>query len=347
MPVPTKFQLPLPELVSPSVSIVVNNYNYGRFLEQAIASALAQTYPCEVVVVDDGSTDESPDVLARFSERVQRVIQKSNGGQYSAYNAGFAASTGDVVVFLDADDWLYPDAVKTAVRAFGEGVTKVHFRLELVNHRGQKLGPRVPNSLADGDVASRMLRHGILYASAPGSGNAYRRSALHALFPLPEPPSDRTCADFFTIFGSGLLGRVAALELPQGAYRVHTAAPESDLAFGNGAQRNEEYEQLLRRVDLFRVWMRERTGIEVPPLEDFSQQKTRFAATLLERRYLPRLREGARALPGLFRTLWRQGEYSLEKKLGLSAWCLLVTCAPGRIARPVARYVTNPASRSA
>ena len=74
----------------PFVSIVINNYNYGRFLAAAIESALAQTYPgTETIVVDDGSTDESRAVVDRFEGRV-RALLKSNGGQASAINAGFA-----------------------------------------------------------------------------------------------------------------------------------------------------------------------------------------------------------------------------------------------------------------
>ena len=95
---------------APLVSVVINNYNYARYLAQAIDSALGQTYPgTEVVVVDDGSSDGSRDVIAAYGTRVVPVL-KENGGQASAFNAGFAASRGDVVLFLDADDCLLPTA---------------------------------------------------------------------------------------------------------------------------------------------------------------------------------------------------------------------------------------------
>jgi glycosyltransferase involved in cell wall biosynthesis len=91
-------------------SVIIASYNYGRFLGDAIESALAQTYaPVEVIVVDDGSTDESRNVIARVGDRVQSIL-KANGGQASAWNAGFAASAGDVVLFLDADDLYRPGA---------------------------------------------------------------------------------------------------------------------------------------------------------------------------------------------------------------------------------------------
>src|SRR5436190_3657160 len=112
---------------APLVSVIVNNFNYGRFLPQAIDSALGQTYPrLEVIVVDDGSTDNSREVISRYGSRIRPVL-KSNGGQASALNAGFAASRGDVVLFLDADDILDPAAVANAVPLFAEeGISKVH-----------------------------------------------------------------------------------------------------------------------------------------------------------------------------------------------------------------------------
>jgi Glycosyl transferase family 2 len=88
----------------PLASVVVNNHNYARFLGHAIDSALAQTYaPIEVLVVDDGSTDASRDVIASYGDKLIPIF-KENGGQASAFNAGFAESRGEVVLFLDADD---------------------------------------------------------------------------------------------------------------------------------------------------------------------------------------------------------------------------------------------------
>src|SRR6188768_2225570 len=102
----------------PLVSIVIDNYNYARFLRAAVDSALAQAYPrVEVVVVDDGSTDDSREVIARYGDRISAVF-KPNGGQASAFNAGFAASHGDLVLFLDSDDVLLPSAVAAAADVF-------------------------------------------------------------------------------------------------------------------------------------------------------------------------------------------------------------------------------------
>jgi len=78
-------------------SVVIANYNYGRFLRQAVESALTQDWPhVEVIVVDDGSTDNSAEVIGSFGEAITAIF-KENGGQREANNVGFAKSSGDVV----------------------------------------------------------------------------------------------------------------------------------------------------------------------------------------------------------------------------------------------------------
>src|SRR5206468_3986800 len=113
---------------APVASIIVNNYNYGRFLREAVDSALNQTYRnTEVIVVDDGSTDGSPEIIASYGDRIVPVL-KQNGGQNSALNAGFSLSRGDVILFLDSDDVLLPTAVEAAMEALAEpDVVKVHW----------------------------------------------------------------------------------------------------------------------------------------------------------------------------------------------------------------------------
>lgn len=93
------------------VSIIIPNYNYARYLGEAIDSALAQTYsPVEVIVVDDGSTDGSRSVIEGYGGSIRPVYQ-GNAGLPSARNAGIRQAQGDYFVFLDADDLLLPDAV--------------------------------------------------------------------------------------------------------------------------------------------------------------------------------------------------------------------------------------------
>ncbi len=88
----------------PKISVIIPCYNYARYVGQAIDSVLAQGYPAlDLVVVNDGSTDDSLAVIRRHAPGAT-IIDQANQGQVAARNAGFAASTGDVVIFLDADD---------------------------------------------------------------------------------------------------------------------------------------------------------------------------------------------------------------------------------------------------
>jgi glycosyltransferase involved in cell wall biosynthesis len=89
------------------VSVLIDTYNHERFIEQAIASVLEQDFPVsdrEIIVVDDGSTDRTPEIIRKFVPQV-RLLRKSNGGQASAFNAGIPECTGEIIAFLDGDDW--------------------------------------------------------------------------------------------------------------------------------------------------------------------------------------------------------------------------------------------------
>ena len=209
---------------TPLVSVIVNNYNYAHFLADAIDSALAQAYaPLEVVVVDDGSTDESRDVIAGYGDRVIPVF-KENGGQASAFNAGFAASRGDVVIFVDADDMLLPHTVATAVSLFSPAVVKVHWPLWEIDRDGARTGIIHPSRTLDaGDLREKSVVEGPLVGgSPPTSGNAWSRTLLQQILPIPEEEF-RINADGYLFTLSWIYGEVRAIPEPLGHYRVHGA----------------------------------------------------------------------------------------------------------------------------
>src|ERR1051325_2162678 len=88
-------------------SVLIDTYNHERFIEQAIVSVLEQDFPAserEILVVDDGSTDGTPEIVKKFEPQV-RLLRKKNGGQASAFNAGIPECKGEIVAFLDGDDW--------------------------------------------------------------------------------------------------------------------------------------------------------------------------------------------------------------------------------------------------
>ncbi len=108
-----------PSLAAPRVSVVIPNYNYARTLGLCLESVFSQTFPpYEVIVSDDASTDNSLKVAGRFPCRI--ITSERNRGVSAARNAGIAASSGDMLFFLDSDEALAPDAIKEALRLIAE-----------------------------------------------------------------------------------------------------------------------------------------------------------------------------------------------------------------------------------
>ena len=106
--------------ILPTVSVIIPSYNYGRYIESSIESALAQTYPIsEIIVVDDGSTDETESVVGGFGEQV-RYIRLDHTGVSAARNRGVAESTGELLAFLDADDIWLPEKIAKQVARFSD-----------------------------------------------------------------------------------------------------------------------------------------------------------------------------------------------------------------------------------
>ncbi len=210
-----------------TVDIVVNNYNYDRFLADAIESALSQTHErVQVIVVDDGSSDGSRELLRDYEDRAT-VVLKENGGQASALNAGMERSEGDVVVFLDADDTLHPEAAArvAAVFAANENVVKAQFRIAVIDAEGEPTGAIKPAAhlpMPSGDMRHDELASPYDLVWMATSANAFRAEALRRILPIPEQDF-RLCADWYLVHLTALLGEVVSLEEAWGAYRLHGA----------------------------------------------------------------------------------------------------------------------------
>jgi glycosyltransferase involved in cell wall biosynthesis len=205
----------------PLISIVINNHNYAQYLGRAIESALGQHYErTELIVVDDGSSDDSRKIIACYRERCVAVLQEQRG-QGGAYNSGFRASRGEIVLFLDSDDVLYPEAATEIARVWAADVAKVQFPLEVVDAVEKARGLRVPNLpfVDSRDTLSMVLSYGY-YPSPPASGNAFARRALEHMLPADEQTWS-IGADGFVIGLAPLYGRVVSLPEPLGAYREH------------------------------------------------------------------------------------------------------------------------------
>lgn len=179
---------------NPLASIIINNYNYGRFLGEAIDSALNQGYPhIEVIVVDDGSTDNSQEVVESYGNRIISVL-KENGGQASAFNAGFAASRGEVIFLLDSDDTFLPKKVADVVDVFTEypDTGWCFHSLRLVDENNNMLleGRHEAGPSRRCDFRMEVREKGKMHFNHPAtSGLCFKRSLLQQMLPMPEAES--------------------------------------------------------------------------------------------------------------------------------------------------------------
>jgi glycosyltransferase involved in cell wall biosynthesis len=209
--------------VRPLASVVITSFNYAPYLARAIDSALAQSWPAvEVIVVDDGSIDASRAIIDRYAARIHAMF-KPNGGQGSALNAGFARSRGDVVLFVDSDDALLPEAVERAVSAMVDpAVAKVQWRAREIDEGGRPTGRYVPgHDLPAGDLRDRVLAEGPYgYHWPPTSANAWSRRLLDRVLPMPESEF-RTCPDLYLAALAPLYGRVECIGEPLSLWRKH------------------------------------------------------------------------------------------------------------------------------
>jgi glycosyltransferase involved in cell wall biosynthesis len=205
----------------PRVTVIVDSYNYGRFIEEAIDSVLSQDFPLdqvELIVVDDGSTDDTAERVRKYGSRVQ-YLYKPNGGQASAFNLGFAQAQGEILVLLDADDYLLPGKLQHVVAEFDRhpDVGMVYHRLREFDTRTGKYREGYFKDISGNVPAnSRDLLSYVLY---PTSALAFRRLSVAPLFPIPETLSIQADSHL-----TGLIIFLApVLALPEclGVYRVH------------------------------------------------------------------------------------------------------------------------------
>lgn len=319
----------------PLVSIVIINYNYARFIRSAVDSALAQTYQnVEVVVVDDGSTDQSRSVIESYGSRISSVF-KRNGGHGSALNAGFAGSRGEIVIFLDADDELLPGAAGEVVAVWRPGIAKVQFQLEMVDANRAPIGVRVPEFegfVPNGDIRDLILRCGA-YPTAPSSGNAFSRVALERLMPLDE--QDWTAvAEKPLVTLTPFFGDVVSLKKPLGLYRIHDTN-ESNLG---GRYLDRIHRRLTGTPYSAETLCKtaKRKGIDLDPRvvgSTLRLVKMRMSSLRLDPATHPIATDNRFGLlvAGI-RALLREPDLSMRNRIASAAWLSMMSVAPSKLA---------------
>lgn len=199
---------------APLVSIVVPAYNHARFLRQAIESVLAQTHPnVELIVLDDGSTDDTAKILAGFGDRF-RWESQSNMGQAATLNKGWAMANGNIVGYLSADDYLHPDAVARGLEVLrtSPSTILVYPDFDQVDEEGRHI-----RSISTPEFDyMKMLVHG---TCPPGPGALLSKAALHDAGGWD--PSFKRVPDYECWLRLGLRGRFRRIPQVLGYYRIH------------------------------------------------------------------------------------------------------------------------------
>ena len=200
------------------ISVIIPCYNSGTHLAQAIDSVLAQTCPAsEIIVVDDGSTDDSPAIMARYGDRI-RVVRQANAGLPAARNAGIQAATGEWLAFLDADDWWHPDfLLKTAQVLESSDAALAYSGWQNVGAPPPYHDPYVPEDYeqAEPSKAVRLMRS----TGWPVHAALTRRDVLFeaGLF----NPALKSCEDFDLWLRVALTHRIARVPEVLAFYRFH------------------------------------------------------------------------------------------------------------------------------
>jgi glycosyltransferase involved in cell wall biosynthesis len=250
----------LVNLSLPLVSVIINNYNYGRFLADAARSVVAQTYKnIECVIVDDASTDDSAAILAEIEREhaaIKIIRRNANGGQWRAFLDGFRHSSGSYVIALDSDDVLLPRCIEIHVWAhlssrrpvgFSSGdllqqaggqivtTTKPALSQYVQSMQGRILRDFVrPVELACPDLwpystGDLRLQEKLYYTPSPQldwvwsatSGSCFRRDAVNLLVDCEGPDMQRWAVDDLLNIGIGALTGSLVIDVPIGVNRIH------------------------------------------------------------------------------------------------------------------------------
>lgn len=203
-------------------SVLVSNRNYGEFLRAAIDSALSQTYGAlEIIVVDDGSDDDSAEIISGYGERVTAIFMTESRGQGAAINAGFRASTGELIFLLDADDEFVPEKVARVMELYAlRPEIQSCFHAVQPRENGNTLPWTRLEPAGQGDYRSTVEWGRMPTISTPTVGCSFRRGLFERMLPLPEVPGV-VSNDIYLKWCALALGPTYFLDEPLSVQRLH------------------------------------------------------------------------------------------------------------------------------
>jgi glycosyltransferase involved in cell wall biosynthesis len=328
------------------LSVIIANHNYADFVGAAILSALAiDWHDKEVIVVDDASTDDSRRVIDGFSGKVAAYFRPKSH-QLGSHIFGFEQSTGDVIIFLDADDLLEPQVMQEVARVWRPGVSKVQFRMNLINTVGIQLGTAIPQ-FPRRDNPERLRRtflRTMAYTTPPGSGNAYSRNFVRDVFAF-SPSIPQSDAVFLTL--APILGDVLTIRKPLARYRLHDASYSAMRSLDASKLR----ERLLQDVEKARFFASVSRQLRLPvpfdPLRhSLNHLQYRLASYLVEPSAHPFPED---TMWGLVYRLVSSASTSSQMRLRdraiLAAWTIACVLVPSGLRRNFVLWRFAPMSR--
>lgn len=318
-------------------SFIIANYNYAAYVGAAIDSALAVDWPnVEVIVVDDGSTDASREVIGSYGDRVTALF-RSNHGQRIANNAGFAQATGDIVVFLDADDMIEPGFARAVAQVWTSETSKVQVQMRVVDADNKALGHCLPPIRKQPQPWQIALwaRNNNEYPSSPGSGNAYARSFLEKLFPLGDEHDSSTDSTCLAL--APLLGNVTTVLEPLVRYRRH-GDNDSNL-FRTRFGFSREVARALQRQRSQEI-VCARLGLQPPSAASLRRSlhvlQLRAASLRWSPDHHPIPGDGiAQAIHDALAAPFKRSHAPLIKRLAIMGWTLAVLLSPRMLVYPL------------
>jgi len=324
------------DVYRPRISVIICNYNYAQYIDDAITSALWQSYPNkEVIVVDDGSTDSSRRIIAQHADITP--VFKLNGGQTSGVRAALPFVTGDIVLILDSDDYLLPGCLSRIAAIWTEETSLVQFQLIKIDNNNNPIGmfPDFP-FVKDGH-REYVLKYGFL-PSSPTSGNAFSVPHVRDAFEH-NIDRDRAYTDGYLIFTAPLNGSVRSINAALGVYRAHGKNVSMTSGRSLRSLRNQFQTNIYHRIGLSDSAKR-LCGIQ-RTADDYLDGPV-WRTALLVFKISPndpvlRGRSRRYILNQLIRAFLRDPRFSLRVKLFNILGAVFIALAPPQIARAFVR----------
>lgn len=253
-------------------SCLINNYNYADFLAEAVDSALNQTVKFdEIIIVDDASTDNSAEVIAKFATEtnVKYILKEKNQGQLSSFNEALLAATGDIIFFLDADDIYEPQYLETSLNFYNR-----RSECDFIFCAYKKFGS-VEGTFQDYKV-DLDLGYSVIRTLCTGewigsitSTLSMRREIISKILPIPYTEDWRVRADDCLVWGASLVGaKKFYISQPLVRYRIHQTNQYHNKKFLD-ADKNYEYKRFWKRNSLFN-YILQKNNLSFPLLLAFT-----------------------------------------------------------------------------